>query len=155
MDKKTLWDLEYADDTALLAISLSTLVEMMKAFGEESEKLGLYISVPKTKWMVINGQEESGSLTYKNSEIERVDRFIYLGSELVSGGACDKEVTRRLGLAGAVFSKLEKGLWRRRDIKLQTKLRVYNALVVPVALYGTEMGGISRAIRFLILLRFP
>lgn len=36
---KAVWDLEYADDTTLLAISLSTLVEMMKAFGEESEKL--------------------------------------------------------------------------------------------------------------------
>ena len=50
-------------------------------------------------------------------------------------------------MAGAVFSKLEKGLWRRRDNKLQTKLRVYNALVVPVALYGAESWTFSREIK--------
>jgi hypothetical protein len=50
-------------------------------------------------------------------------------------------------MPGAVFSKLKKGQWRHRDIKLQNKLRVYNALVVPVALYGAESWTFSKEIK--------
>jgi hypothetical protein len=148
MEEEVVWDLEYADDTALLAVSLSGLIELLNAFGRESEKLGLNISVPKTKWMMIGEQRETNvKVEYKGQEVERVSSFTYLGSELEANGGCLKDVTRRIALAGVVFSKLTKGLWQRNDIRLKTKLRVYNAMVVPVALYGSESWTMSAVVK--------
>jgi hypothetical protein len=47
------------------------------------------------------------------------------------------EITSRIGKARLAFANLQH-LWRRRDISLSVKGRVYNAAVRPVLLYGSE-----------------
>ncbi|VDP80776.1 unnamed protein product, partial [Schistosoma mattheei] len=69
--------------------------------------------------------------------VERVGRFTYLGS-LISpcGLACD-EVSARIQKARLAFANLHH-FWRRRDIRLSIKGRVYCAAVRSVPLYGSE-----------------
>ena len=70
-------------------------------------------------------------------EIEQVDKFCYLGSWISAGGQITDDVSSRLQKARFAFSNLNY-LWRRRDIRLTTKGRVYAATIRPVLLYGAE-----------------
>ena len=50
----------------------------------------------------------------------------------------DIEVERRVQVANKSFGALHKRLWSRHDVKLETKMKVYNAAVIPSLLYATE-----------------
>ncbi|TNN10218.1 endonuclease-reverse transcriptase, partial [Schistosoma japonicum] len=67
----------------------------------------------------------------------RVDRFTYLGSLISADGLVTDEISARIQKARLAFAKL-RHLWRRRDIRLLTKGRVYRAAVRCVLLYGSE-----------------
>ena len=63
--------------------------------------------------------------------------YYYLGSCISANGSIAEEISARITRAQAVFLNLHH-LWRRRDISLTTKVRVYNATVRPTLLYGCE-----------------
>ena len=67
-----------------------------------------------------------------------VPTFVYLGSTLCHVGSLLPEINRRRGIAAGVMQGLHKPLWRHRTISRRTKLRIYNASVLSVLLYGAE-----------------
>ncbi|CAH8489424.1 unnamed protein product [Schistosoma bovis] len=69
--------------------------------------------------------------------IERVDRFTYLGTLINPCGLVCDEISARIQKARLAFANL-RHLWRRRDIRLSTKGRVYCAAVRSVLIYGSE-----------------
>ena len=66
-----------------------------------------------------------------------MDKFTYLGSCITPDGSIAEELSSRIQKARLAFSNLHH-LWRRNDIKLSTKGRVYSAAVRSVLLYGSE-----------------
>ncbi|TNN09975.1 endonuclease-reverse transcriptase, partial [Schistosoma japonicum] len=56
--------------------------------------------------------------------VERVDSFTYLGSLISADGLVTDEISARIQKARLAFAKL-RHLWRRQDIRLLTKGRVY------------------------------
>ena len=70
--------------------------------------------------------------------LKPVTEFIYLGSTLSNDSLIDKEITRRIALASTSFGRLKKRLWDQRGVRLQTKLKVYRAVVLSTLLYGSE-----------------
>ena len=64
--------------------------------------------------------------------------FNYLGSTLSNVGDLKPEINRRRALATSVMQSLSRPLWRHRHIRQTTKLRIYNACVLSVLLYGAE-----------------
>ena len=69
--------------------------------------------------------------------VESVDRFTHLGSLISPCGLVCDEISARIQKARLAFANL-RHLWRRRDIRLATKGRVYCAAVRSVLLYGSE-----------------
>ncbi|VDP90633.1 unnamed protein product [Echinostoma caproni] len=69
--------------------------------------------------------------------MDQVGSFFYLGTYISPGGRITDEVSARIKKARLAFANL-KHLWRRRDIRLSVKGRVYAAAVRPVLLYGAE-----------------
>ena len=51
----------------------------------------------------------------------------------------DDEVNARIAKASAAFGRLRGSVWDRRGIRLDTKLKVYKAVVLPTLLYACEM----------------
>ena len=47
------------------------------------------------------------------------------------------EILRRISLASNIFGRLA-NVWKRTGLSLQTKIRLYNTLVISVLLYGSE-----------------
>ena len=87
--------------------------------------------------MLFNWTGPIQPLLMEGEELEQVDKFTYLGSCISANGSITEEISTRIARAQAAFSN-SRHLWRRRDISLTTKGRVYNATVHPTLLYGCE-----------------
>ena len=65
--------------------------------------------------------------------------FLTLSGSVISQNAnIDNEVVARLAKASSTFGRLHDKVWNRKGISLQTKLKVYKAVVIPTLLYGSE-----------------
>jgi hypothetical protein len=130
-------DLVYADDIALLGDNTHAIQRSLDRLVSEASKYGLHFSAPKSKVFVQDWQGAPPTLSLAGTQLELVERFVYLGSCVSAGGTIKDEVTSRIAKARLAFTNL-KHLWRRRDIPLLLKGRVYKATVRAVLLYGCE-----------------
>ena len=134
-------NLRYADDTTLIEESEEELESLLMKVKEESEKVGLKLSIQKTKIMV------SGRITswqIDGETVERVDDFIFLGSKITADGDCSHESRRHLFLGRKVMTNLD-SILKSRDITLSTKVRLVKAMVFPVVMHGCESWNIKEA----------
>ena len=128
----------YADDTTLMAESEEELKSLLMKVKEESEKVGLKLSIQKTKIMA------SGPITLWQIDGEIVADFIFLGSKITADGDCSHEIKRCLLLGRKVMTKLD-SIFKGRDITLSTKFHLVKAMVFPVVMYGCESWTIKKA----------
>ena len=75
--------------------------------------------------------------------METVADFIFLGSKITAEGDCSHEIKRRLLLGRKVMTKLIS--IKSSDITLPTKVRLVQAMVFPVVMYGFENWTIKKA----------
>ena len=69
--------------------------------------------------------------------VESVQSFTYLGSEVNSQQVLEATIKERLVKAGTIFAMLSR-IWQASTLPIKVKALVYNTLVRPVALYGSE-----------------
>ena len=98
---------------------------------KESEKVGLKLSIQKTKIMA------PGPITLWQIDGETVADFIFLGSRITADGDCSQEIKRYLLLQRKVMTNLD-SILKSRDITLPTKVCLVKAMVLPVVMYGCE-----------------
>ena len=99
-----------------MAESEEELKSLLMKGKEESEKVGLKLSIQKTKIMA------SGPITsweIEGETVETVPDFIFLGSKITADGDCGHEIKRRLLLGRKVMTNLDRIL-KSRDIMLPT-----------------------------------
>ena len=128
-------NLRYADDTTLLAESEEELKSLLMKVKEESEKVGLKLSIQKTKIMA---SSPITSWQIYGETVEIVADFIFRGSKITADGACCHEIKRHLLLGKKVMTKLD-SICKSRDITLPTKVCLVKAMVFPVVMYGCEL----------------
>ena len=61
-----------------------------------------------------------------------------LSSTLSRAVHIDDEITARIAKASVAFGRLRANVWERNGIKIDTKLKVYKAVVLPTLLYACE-----------------
>jgi len=132
-------NLRYADDTVLIAETETDLQNILKKVVTESEKKGLQINIKKTECMVISKKNITPkcSLNIKGEEIKNVEKFTYLGSLITSDGRSVTEIKKRIGMAKEVFNKMS-AVFKNRQLKVKTKVRVLECYVWSVLLYGCD-----------------
>ena len=129
-------DLDFADDIALLASNWNQLrrkLDRIKLYGDQT---GLRINIGKTKSMCIN-PTNNRTFSIDGEDIEEVNGFTYLGSDVNKGGGAAEDIRRRIGKACAAFYRLNK-VWRNSNIFTRTKVRILMSNVVSVLLFGCE-----------------
>ena len=62
----------------------------------------------------------------------------YLGALFNGEGSCDEEIENRIGAASKVIGAMRSEVLERRELNKETKMKVFNAMVVPTLLYGCE-----------------
>ena len=111
-----------------------------------SARYGLLINKQKTKTMTIekSGTQQQLKILLGGDALEQVKEFVYLGGLISQDGGCTADVKRRIGLASAVFGKLNR-LWKSKNIATSTKVKMYETLVIPVFMYGSECWTLRKA----------
>ena len=136
-------NLRYADDTTLMAESEKELKSLLMKVKEESEKVGLKLSIQKTKIMA------SGPITsweIDGETVETVSDFILGGSKITADGDCSHKIKRHLLLGKTVMTNLD-SILKSRDITLPTKVHLIKAMVFPVVMYECEIWNVKKAER--------
>ena len=124
-----------------MAESEEELKSLLMKVKVESEKVGLKLSVQKTKIMA------SGPITawkINGETVETVSDFIFLGSKITVDDDCSQEIKRLLLLGRKAMTNLD-SILKSRDITLPTKVHLLKAMVFPVAMYGCESWTIKKA----------
>ena len=93
-------NLRYADDTTLMAECEEELKSLLMKVKEESEKIGLKLSIQKTKIMA---SDPITSWQIDGKTVETVADFIFGGSKITADGDCSHEIRRRLLLQGKLW----------------------------------------------------
>ena len=141
INSDTVRELLFADDCALYANSEADMQHNVSAFSYACANFGLNINLEKT---VVMYQPAPGinhtvpNIKVNGHGLSVVDKFTYLGSTVSQAATVDDEVNARISKASAAFGRLYKNVWNRDGISLQTKLKVYKAVVLATLLYACE-----------------
>ena len=114
------------------------LKSLLMKVKEESEIVGLKVSIQKTKIMA------SGPITSWEIDGETVADFIFGGSKITADGDCSHEIKRCLLLGRKVMINLD-SILKSRDITLPTVVCLVKAMVFPVVMHGCESWTVKKA----------
>ena len=109
------------------------LKSLLVKVKEESERVGLKLSIQKTKIMA------SGPITswqIDGETVETVAEFIFGGSKITADVDCRQEIKRHLLLGRKVMTNLDSILKSR--ITWSIKVSLVKVMVFPVVIYGCE-----------------
>ena len=123
-----------------MAESDEELKSLLIKVKEESEKVGLKLSIQKTKTMA------SGPITLwqiDGETMETVRDFILGGSKITADGDFSQEIKRRLLLGRKTMTNLD-SILKSKDITLPTKVHLVKDMVFPVVMYGCESWNIKK-----------
>jgi hypothetical protein len=130
-------DLVYADDVVFLTDTAQQAQNILTDLQANANTLGLTINAKKTKFL-FNGTSQT-QLLVDGEPIERVELFKYLGSNIDSKlVAASNDIKSRIGNATTAFASLKKALWNQSDVTITTKMRIFNASIRSILLYGAE-----------------
>ena len=124
MARRNINNLRYTDDTTLRAENKEELKNLLMKVKEESEKVGLKLTIQKTKIMA------SGPITswqIDGETMKTVRNFIFLGSKITADGDCSHEIKKRLLLGRKAMTNLD-SILKNRDITLPTKICLVKAV---------------------------
>ena len=118
-----------------MAESEERLKSFLMRLKEESEKADLKLSIKNTKIMA------SSSITswqIVGEKVETVTDFIFLGSRIIADSGCSPKIKKFL-FGRKAMTNLD-NILKSRDITLPTKVHLVKVMVVPVVMYGCEVG---------------
>ena len=134
-------NLRYADDTTFMAESKEEVKSLLMKIKGESEKVGLKLSIQKTKIMA---SSPVTSWQIGGETMETVRDFILGGSKITADGDCSQEIKRPLLLGRKAMTNLD-SILKSRDIILPTNVHIVKAIVYPIVMYGCENLTIKKA----------
>ena len=95
------------------------------------KKTKIMVSGPTTSWQIDGGKAEG------------VTDFFFWGSKMTADSDCSHEI-RRLLLGRKAMTNLDSVL-KSRNITLLTEVRIVQAMIFPVVMYGCESWTVKNA----------
>ena len=134
----------FADDTALVAESAEQLQCLVREFGRVCERRKLRVNVDKSKIMCVgvNVDPSLCNIRLNGERLEVVNSFKYLGSCFSSDGGVKEDVSMRLGEGMRAFGAMKR-VWSGRSVTVRVKRELYERVVVPTVMYGSESWGLK------------
>ena len=139
--RRNMNNLRYADDSTLMAESEEELKGLLMKVKEESEKVGLKLSIQKTKIMA---SDPITSWEIYGETVETVSDFIFWAPKSLQMMPASHEIKRCLLLGRKVMTNLD-SMFKSRDITLPTKVHLVKAMVFPVVMCGCESWTVKKA----------
>ena len=141
--------LGYADDIDIIGRRKEDVVESFLSIEKAAEVVGLKVNASKTKYMLASRKDSSHQnlgqhVTAGQHNFEVVKDFIYLGSSVNSSNNTSEEIIRRIVLGSRCLYGLNK-LLRSKHLSRSTKIQMYNTLILPIVMYGSESWELTKA----------
>ena len=126
-----------------MAESEEELKSLLMKEEDESEKVGLKLSIQKTKIMA-SGPIISWEID--GETVETVSDFIFWGSKITADADCSHEIKRHLLLGRKAMTNLD-NILKSNNVTLPTKIHIVKAMVFPVVMHGYESWTVKKAER--------
>lgn len=136
------WSLIFADDIALVAFTREELESTLEKWRDVLERNGMRLSRKKTEYMLLKFSDDPeigprNTIRLDSEPLQMVDSFTYLGSVISNEGKCDQAVNHRVQ-AGWLKWRAVSGVLCDNRMPIKLKGKVYNTIVKPVLMYGSE-----------------
>ena len=145
-------DSEYADDTAVLFTCRQEVVQYAPSLFNHFHRFGTEVHAgdlsqpdkpPKTEILFVAGPNS------ENPNLDRItlgdDKFIpitnsfcYLGSQLFGDNSDETDVIYRIKRGSNAFGALKSNIFTNYRISPKVTASVYESLILPIVLYGSE-----------------
>ena len=102
------------------------------------------MNVSKSKVMRCTRNEDGAKLNamLNGDVLEEVNQFKYLGSVIAANGGVEADVCHRVNEGCKVLGAL-KGVMKNRGLGINVKIVLYEKVVVPTVMYGSESWGMK------------
>lgn len=135
---KTINNLRYADDTAVIADNPEALQRLLNRLTTVGDQYDLKINTIKTKILIISKTPEPPiHISIYGKNIEVVNKFKYLGTWINSDLEPDVEIRARIEQSRATFN-LMKPFLCNSTLSLRIRYRFVKCYIYSVLLYGSE-----------------
>ena len=131
--------MDFGDDVTLLTDSCMVMAASVMKMEQATQRLGINIGAKKSESLYIGRGESDVSIEdvrLIGQTMKAVDEFTKLGRVMASIGKFTQDIERRRAGATRAFGILRRRLWRRREISVKVKMKIFNAVVLPILLYG-------------------
>ncbi|BHF74906.1 hypothetical protein SprV_0501799400 [Sparganum proliferum] len=86
----------------------------------------------------LNVSSPSAVTTPPREQLQTADNFTYLGTTLSCNAKIGNENASRISKASQAFGRLQNTIWDRHGLHSSIKLKMYNAVILPAVLNGSE-----------------
>jgi hypothetical protein len=128
----------YADDEVLIADSTENLQTLLLKFDQMAANLNMEISINKTKYLVISRNNIKCEVKLRDTVIEQVPKFNYLGAEISAKRDLKQEVMTQATRAAPISGCLCNFIWLNKYMSTDCKVLIYKTNVHPVLTYASE-----------------
>ena len=144
--EETVGCLLYADDLVIISTSAPGLQKSLGNLNKYCSKWKLSINEKKSKTMCMSksGRNDKEEFQIGDTNLESVKSYSYLGIEIASSGsfrAAEKSMSDK---ATKALFKL-KSLLYGSELKPDICLKLFDQLIKPIALYGSDIWGVDFA----------
>lgn len=129
-------NLRYADDTALCASTHEAADQLLQTINYAGQLKNMKLNAKKTKVMHI-GPNVYQPIEIDGEELEKVDKFKYLGSVKTNNGDCSTDINTRIAMAKKKMTDLAT-IWKDQDLSTRLKIKIMKTLVWSTVMYGSE-----------------
>jgi hypothetical protein len=132
--------LVYADEVILLGENINIIKKNAEAVLDASKEIGLEVKSEKTKYLFMSRHQTAGQSNYikvANKSFEIVTKFNYLGATLTEQNCIHEEIRSRQNPGNACYHAVQ-NLLSSRLLSRNVKIKIYNSILLPVFLYGSE-----------------
>ena len=136
----------YADDTVIFAESTEKLQSALDIFDMYCKAWKLSINTNKTKVMIFSKRKTRQHFEFKlnDASLDIVDNYTYLGLLMKYNGTFNDAKVKLVDQAQkalfALYTKI-----RNLNIPLDIQLQLFDSLIEPILLYGSEVWGFENS----------
>lgn len=147
----------YADDLTLLADDPETLQTMINSLAEYCDRWNLQVNLDKSKIVIFRKggkRASSEKWVYKDSEIEVVNSYKYLGVKLTYNMSLKPHLEEKLNLSKSCINATWSSLLNDKEIKPSSKFKIFEATARSIMFYAAQVWGFQKYEETEKLLRF-
>ena len=128
----------FADDIIIAAGNEQDLQKNLTIWNNELKAQGMTMNTQKTKVMAISRVPQLLNIEIEGKLIEQVQNYVYLGVVINETGNHEIDLNERINKSNNLFYALNKTFIRKKEIKQETKIKIYKTIYRPVLTYGCE-----------------